>query len=107
LRYQQICPIRKLKNQLTSSKDMKGVVVNYRGSHKQQNTKHMIVRVEGIANRADTKKVVGKKVTWTSPAGKKISGVISAAHGNKGTVRVIFADKGLPGQALGAKVDIE
>jgi large subunit ribosomal protein L35Ae len=86
---------------------MKGTIVNYRGSHKEQDTKQMILRVEGIANRADTKKVVGKKVTWTSPAGKKISGVISAAHGNKGCVRVIFADKGLPGQALGAKVDVE
>ncbi|MEM4248081.1 MAG: 50S ribosomal protein L35ae [Candidatus Nanoarchaeia archaeon] len=86
---------------------MKGVVVNYRGSYKEQNPKHMIVRVEGVEKRADTKKILGKKVTWTSPAGKKISGVISAPHGSKGQVRVIFAEKGLPGQALGSKVDVE
>jgi len=86
---------------------MKGTILNYRGSYKEQNSKHMIVRVEGIANRADTKKVLGKKVVWTSPAGKKITGLISAPHGNKGQVRVIFAEKGLPGQSISQKVDIE
>ena len=86
---------------------MKGTVINYRGSYKEQNPKHMIVKVEGIDKRADTPKIIGKKAVWTTSAGKKITGVISAAHGNKGNVRVIFADKGLPGQSLGTKVEIE
>jgi len=51
--------------------------------------------------------MVGKTVTWTSPSGKKISGKISAVHGGKGVVRILFIDKGLPGQSIGQKVDIE
>ena len=35
-----------------------------------------------------------------------INGVIKAPHGNKGLVRAIF-EKGLPGQAITTKVDIE
>lgn len=86
---------------------MKGTILNYRGSYKEQNPKQMIVKAEGISSKADTKKILGKKVVWTSPSGKKISGTITAAHGSKGAVRVSFADKGLPGQALGQKVEIE
>jgi len=67
----------------------------------------MVVKVEGVDKKEDVKKVVGKKVVWTSPAGKKISGTITQAHGGKGAVRVLFSEKGLPGQAIGTKVDIE
>lgn len=86
---------------------MKGVIVNYRGSYKEQNTNQMIISIEGITTKADTKKVIGKKAVWTTPTGKKISGLITSAHGSKGIVRVSFQEKGLPGQALGTKVEIE
>jgi len=86
---------------------MKGVIVNYRGSYKEQNTNQMIISVEGIATKADTKQVIGKKAVWTSPAGKKITGIITSAHGGKGNVKASFADKGLPGQSIGTKVEIE
>ncbi|MCX6774488.1 MAG: 50S ribosomal protein L35ae, partial [DPANN group archaeon] len=65
------------------------------------------VKVEGIDKKADVHKIVGKKVIWTSPSGKKIEGKITQAHGTKGAARVHFTEKGLPGQAIGAKVDIE
>jgi len=86
---------------------MKGVIVNYRGSLKVKKPKQMIVKVEGINKKEDVKKVVGKKVIWTSPAGKKIEGKITQAHGGKGAVRVLFTEKGLPGQSIGTKVEIE
>lgn len=86
---------------------MKARIMNYRGSQKEQNNRHMILQVSGIHSKKDAEKVIGKKVTWTSPSGKKISGVISHAHGSKGYVRAIFADKGLPGQALGTEADVE
>ncbi len=86
---------------------MKAVVLNYRGSHKQQTVKQMLVQVDGVSSKAEAAKLVGKTVTYTTQTGKKISGKISAPHGGKGVVRVIFAEKGLPGQALGAKVDVD
>lgn len=86
---------------------MKGYVVNYRGSLKVKKLKQMIVKVDGIDKKADTAKLIGKKVVWTSPAGKKLYGIITQAHGTKGAVRVHFSEKGLPGQAIGNKVDIE
>jgi large subunit ribosomal protein L35Ae len=86
---------------------MKGFVSFYRGSRRVKNLKQMIIHVEGISSKEDTKKVIGKRVVWTSPAGKKIEGKITQAHGSKGAVRVLFSEKGLPGQSLGQKVDIE
>ena len=86
---------------------MKGIIMNYRGSHKTQNPKQMIVKVEGVNSKADAEKLKGKTVVWTTPTGKKIEGKITQPHGNKGAVRVHFTEKGLPGQALGTAVDVE
>ena len=86
---------------------MKAVVLNYRGSHKQQTVNQMLVKVEGVDTKADAAKLVGKTVTFTTESGKKISGKVSAPHGGKGVVRTIFAEKGLPGQALGQTVVVE
>lgn len=85
---------------------MEGIIVNYRGSYKTQNPKQMIIKVNGVETKEKAVKLIGKKVTWKTPTNKEISGEISAAHGNKGAVRVIFKEKGLPGQALGNKVII-
>ena len=65
----------------------------------------MILKVGDSLDAA--KNVIGKTVTWTSPAGKVLTGKVSAPHGRKGNVRAIFADAGLPGQALGQKVKVE
>lgn len=66
----------------------------------------MVVIVKDTNNREKASKLVGKKVSWKTPAGKEIKGIIKAAHGNKGAVRVLF-EKGMPGQAVGEKVKIE
>ena len=86
---------------------MKAVVLNYRGSHKQQTVNQMLVKVEGVDTKPDAAKLTGKTVTYTTQTGKKISGKISQPHGCKGVVRVIFPEKGPPGQALGQTVVVE
>ena len=82
-----------------------GKIVQFRRGRKTVIEKHFLIEVEGISSREKAEKLVGKEVEWTSPAGKKIAGKISGAHGNKGVVRAIF-EKGLPGQAVTTKVEI-
>ena len=84
---------------------MEAVIVNFRRGIHHQNTGQMVIKVADSAEEA--KKVIGKIVSWTSPAGKVIKGKISALHGRTGSVRAIFEEKGLPGQAIGQKILIE
>jgi len=84
---------------------MEAIVMHFRQGIHHQNPKQMILKVAETAEAAE--KVIGKTVTWTSPAGKEIKGTVSALHGKKGNVRAIFSDKGLPGQAIGQKIKIE
>ena len=65
----------------------------------------MILEVDETDSKEDAKKLLGKKVEWTTPAGNKITGEITRAHGGKGNVVARF-EKGLPGQAMGTKVKI-
>lgn len=81
--------------------------MSYRGSHKTQYSKQMILQPEGSKTKNDALKLVGKKAVWTTKSGKKIVGVITAPHGSKGAVRAMFSEKGLPGQALGTNIQIE
>lgn len=84
---------------------MEGYVLSFRrGRHTQYNYQ-MIIKVENIKTKEDGAKLVGREVVWTSHSGKKIKGIIKALHGNKGKLRVVF-EKGLPGQAIGDKVEI-
>lgn len=78
--------------------------MHFRQGRHHVNPKQMILKVAETSEEAE--KVIGKEVTWKSPSGKEIKGKISALHGRKGNVRAIFAEKGLPGQALGQKVTI-
>jgi ribosomal protein L35AE/L33A len=83
---------------------MEATVMHFRQGRHHVNNKQMIIKVGDTAEEAE--KVLGKEVVWTSPAGKDIKGKISALHGRNGNVRVIFSEKGLPGQALGQKVKV-
>lgn len=87
---------------------MHGLITAFRGSHKTKRGNHLIVLPEGVDSREKAKALEGRRVQWANPEGKKklvISGSVRAAHGGNGAVRVIF-ERGLPGQALGTKVDI-
>jgi len=85
---------------------MKGVIVNFRGGLHTQRNNQMVVKVDSATTKAGADKFVGKKVVWTSPAGKELIGLVTKAHGNKGALRVRF-DKGMPGQSVGTEVKVE
>ena len=65
----------------------------------------MILLVDAIDSREKGKTMIGKKVVWTSPAGKKIEGKVTNVHGNKGALRIQF-ETGMPGQAISQKVEV-
>ena len=84
---------------------MKGKVVQFRRGRKRIHERHFILNV-GVKTREEAGKFIGKEVAWTSPAGKKIKGKISSAHGNRGLVRAIF-ESGLPGQSRNEEIEIK
>ncbi|MBW2988915.1 50S ribosomal protein L35ae [Candidatus Woesearchaeota archaeon] len=85
---------------------MEGVIKNFKRGRKTQTTNQMIVVVKNVESREKASELVGKKVTWKSPAGKEIKGEVRSAHGNSGALRVLF-ERGMPGQSISNKVVIE
>ncbi len=85
---------------------MEGIIVNFKGSPYTQYNNQMIIKIAEILSREQARSLVGKKVTWISPANKKIVGEIRREHGSKGAVNVLF-EKSMPGQAIGQKVLLE
>ena len=86
---------------------MKGRIINYRGSYKQQRNKQVILEVEGISDKNKAEQLINKEVVWKSQTGREIAGIITQPHGGSGAVRVHFLDKGLPGNAIGAEVEVK
>ncbi|MEK6953385.1 MAG: 50S ribosomal protein L35ae [Candidatus Micrarchaeota archaeon] len=84
---------------------MKAIVSNYRRSRHATNGNQMILIADGIKTKADAEKLKGKEVVFTTESKKLIKGTVKAAHGNKGAFRALFS-RGLPGQAIGTKVDV-
>lgn len=82
-----------------------GKVIQFRRGRHIIHKRHFLIRIDGILNREEAGKFVGKDVVWKSPAGKVINGKVSSAHGNNGVIRAIF-EKGLPGQSVGTEVSI-
>ncbi len=85
---------------------MEGLISNFRRGRHLQTTNQMIILIKGIDKKEKAAELVGKSVSWKSPAGKEIKGKVSAPHGNNGAVKVLF-ETGMPGQAIGEKVNIE
>jgi len=84
----------------------KGKIIQFRRGRHTIHEKHFLIEVDGVKNKKDAEKFIGKEVVWKSPAGKIIKGNVSAPHGNNGVVRVIF-EKGLPGQAVTMGVEVK
>ena len=86
---------------------MEGLILNFRRSRHRTYGNQMIINVSGIDNKEKAAKLVGKTVSWIAPGKEKkeIKGKISAAHGNKGVLRVLF-ERGMPGQSIGNTVKI-
>ncbi|HLD42304.1 MAG TPA: 50S ribosomal protein L35ae [archaeon] len=85
---------------------MKATILSFRRGRHTQRTNQFLVEAEGVDSREKAVKLVGKKIVWKSPAGKRLICTVTNLHGNKGVLRVRFS-KGLPGQALGTKVILE
>ncbi|MDH7478064.1 MAG: 50S ribosomal protein L35ae [Candidatus Bathyarchaeota archaeon] len=75
-----------------------GTILNYRVGPKTQKSKECIVQFTHVKSFSEANRLIGRKVAWKD-------GKIVALHGKKGLVRVRFR-KGLPGQALGTKVEL-
>ena len=84
---------------------MEATIANFRKSVHAQKNNHMVLYVSGFSSKDKAKSLIGKSVSWKSPAGKEIKGKVSNVHGNKGAVRAIF-ETGMPGQSVGSKVQI-
>jgi len=87
---------------------MKATIVNFRSSRHTQTDNQMVLKVDGVDSKDKAQKLVGKDVVWKTPSKKEareIRGKVSAAHGNKGAIRVIF-ERGMPGQSVGTKVEV-
>ena len=84
----------------------KALILSFRRGRHRQRTNQFLLEVEGVDTRAKAAQYIGKSVVWKSPAKKEISGKIMQPHGNSGVLRARFS-KGLPGTALGTKVEIK
>lgn len=84
---------------------MEGIIKNFRRGRHRVKMNQMVVYTDSLTKKEEAAKLVGKLVIWKSPAGKELKGIIRAPHGNKGAVRVLF-ETGMPGQAIGEKVNI-
>lgn len=84
-----------------------GIIINYRRGRKTQTTNQMVIMIPGV-DKAKAASLVGKEVIYVceGKSKKQIKGKVSSIHGSKGNVRAIF-ERGMPGQAIGAKVEVK
>ncbi|MBL7160580.1 MAG: 50S ribosomal protein L35ae [Candidatus Aenigmarchaeota archaeon] len=86
---------------------MKATIISFRRGRHTQKPNQFLLEIEGCDSRQKAMKFIGKKVAWVSSGKepKKISGVITNAHGNSGVLRARFS-RGLPGEAVTTKIEI-
>lgn len=84
---------------------MKATIISFRRGRHTQRTNQFLLEVEGIDSAEKATKLIGTKVSWTSPGKKEIKGTITALHGRNGVVRARFT-KGLPGEAVRTPVTL-
>jgi len=83
---------------------MEGVISNFRRGRHHTTGNQMVIVVDSVDSKEKAEKLVGKTVLFNT--GKKdIKGEVRGSHGNKGALRVLF-ETGMPGQAIGEKVQI-
>ncbi len=85
-----------------------GAISAFRGSQKRKRSNQMIIVVDGVDSKEKAQALVGKTVSWEAPGKLKkvLKGKVTAPHGSKGAVRVLF-ETGMPGQSLGQEVKVE
>ena len=91
--------------QIREINTMEAIIINFRGGKHTKYDKQMILEIKEINTKEKASKLIGKTITWKTPSGKEIKGKISNIHGNKGALKATF-EKGMPGQAIGKKVEV-
>jgi large subunit ribosomal protein L35Ae len=87
---------------------MEAQIIQFRRGKTTHWNNQMIAVVDGVKNKEEATKLLKKNVIWQSPGKKEkvINGVVKATHGNSGALRIHF-EKGMPGQAVGTKIQIK
>ena len=86
------------------SQKLVGVITGHRIGPKSQHPKEYILQFLGFKSSNEAARLLGRKVAWSVDQ-RKIRGKIVALHGKNGLVRARFG-KGVPGQAIGTRVEI-
>jgi large subunit ribosomal protein L35Ae len=86
------------------SQPVYGTIVNYRIGIRTQMPKWCLVQIMGENTVSKAGQLVGRKMILKFGENNFIGRIVSL-HGKKGVVEVKF-QKGTPGQALGAKVEL-
>ena len=81
-----------------------GVVLGYAGGGSIQKSHYALIKLNGFDD-ARVGQHVGRKVVYTTNAGKKLVGAILRLHGRNGVVQARFR-RGLPSKAVGQVVAI-
>ena len=79
-------------------------VVNYRIGIREQASRESLIQIISKEPNVQAGQFIGKKVVWKNRT-TKLVGQIVGLHGRNGILKAKFK-KGLPGQALGATVEI-
>lgn len=86
------------------SEPVYGTIVNYRIGIRTQRPKWCLIRIMGENVGSNVAQFVGRKVVLKYGKNDFI-GKIADMHGKKGVVRAKFR-KGVPGQAIGARIKV-
>jgi large subunit ribosomal protein L35Ae len=86
------------------SQPVYGVIVNYRIGIRTQMSKWCLIQIIGENTASKAGQLVGRKMVLRYGKNSFIGRIIGL-HGKKGVVTVKFR-KGIPGQALGARVEL-
>jgi large subunit ribosomal protein L35Ae len=81
------------------SQSVYGRIMNYRKGIRTQKANECLIKFENPETE-----ILGKKVVWKE-GNSKLSGKIIGFHGKNGVVIAKFK-KGVPGQAIGTKVEL-
>lgn len=83
---------------------MKGLLISFRRGKRTVQPNHALIEVKSIKTKAETSKMLGKKVSLPTK-NSAIIGKITSAHGNNGIMRVIFR-KAISKDMIGKQVEI-
>ena len=100
----ETCVTRVLQWCIFMSQPVYGTIVNYRIGIRTQMPKWCLIQIIGENTVSKAGQLIGRKVVLKYGKNSFIGKIVSL-HGKKGVVTAKFR-KGIPGQALGARVEL-